>query len=106
MRSSLNHRMSNVSTSFHEALRILMLEDEPVDAELIQRELHRCGIHFISKVVWTEKTFRDELHHFSPTLILSDFSLPSFDGLSALAIARKECPHAPFIFVSGTMGEE
>jgi len=98
--------MSNAPAPENNELRILMLEDEAMDTELIQRELLRGGVHFISKVVKTEKAFREELHQFSPTLILSDFSLPSFDGLSALAIAKKERPHSPFIFVSGTMGEE
>src|SRR6266513_2549365 len=98
--------MSVAPESINNELRILMLEDDAMDTELIQRELRRGGFHFISKVVSTEKAFREELHHFSPTLILSDFSLPSFDGLSALAIAKKERPHTPFIFVSGTIGEE
>jgi putative nucleotidyltransferase with HDIG domain len=98
--------MTDVAKSENSELRILMLEDEAMDTELIQRELQKGGIHFVSKIVHTEKAFREEIHRFSPTLILSDFSLPSFDGLSALAIAKKERPHAPFIFVSGTMGEE
>jgi len=77
-----------------------------VVVEFFQQELRRCGIHFASKVVQTEKAFRDEIQHFLPELILSDYSLPSFDGLSALTIAKKECPQVPFIFVSGAMGEE
>ena len=87
-------------------LRILMLEDLDTDVELIQRELQRGGIRFVAKVVDTEKDFYEGLHNFSPTLILSDFSLPTFNGLSALAIAIKESVQSPFIFVSGTMGEE
>jgi CheY-like chemotaxis protein len=48
----------------------------------------------------------EALKKFNPDLILSDFSMPHFDGMSALDIARAHCPHTPFIFVSGTIGEE
>jgi putative nucleotidyltransferase with HDIG domain len=87
-------------------LRILILEDVARDAELTELELQRGGVSFISKRVEAEKTFRRELEDFAPDLILSDYSLPSFDGLSALALVKEKCPHTPFIFVSGTMGEE
>ncbi len=90
----------------NEELRILILEDNPDDMELAKRELQQGGIRFTSLGVDTEAAFRDALNTFQPLLILSDYSLPSFDGLSALAIARQECPHTPFIFVSGAMGEE
>jgi diguanylate cyclase (GGDEF)-like protein/PAS domain S-box-containing protein len=88
-------------------LRVLMLEDVAVDAELCERELKRGGVHFIAKVVDTRPAFEHELHHFGPDLVISDFSLPSaFDGLSALEIARQWRPDIPFVFVSGTIGEE
>src|SRR5690242_8940053 len=53
-----------------------------------------------------EESFRNALETFAPDVILSDFSLPQFDGLSALGIARSLRPHTPFIFVSATIGEE
>jgi len=66
-----------------------------------QARRHRCTM----KRVEIETEFRDGLASFSPDLILSDFSLPKFDGLSALGIARTEKPDTPFIFVSGTMAK-
>src|SRR6266851_3125771 len=70
-------------------LRVLHLEDNPNDAELIQAALQSEGI--VSHVVRVETR--------------ADF-LASFDGLSALSIAMEKCPDVPFIFVSGTLGEE
>lgn len=86
--------------------RILILEDVPLDVELMEREISRSGIDFISETVESEEDFVRALHEFRPDVILADHSLPSFDGLSALAIARKLCPDVPFIFVSGKIGEE
>ena len=87
-------------------LRILILEDLPEDAELIERELRKGGIKFSSKRVDTKKAFLKELIEFEPDFILADYKLPSFDGLSALGIVLEKCPDVPFIFVSGTIGEE
>jgi len=87
-------------------LRILILEDVPTDAELMGRELRKANIVFSTERVETKKEFLRELKNFKPHLILADYSLPSFDGLSALAIAQKKCPEVPFIFVSGTIGED
>src|SRR6185295_4426828 len=89
-----------------EGCRILMVEDVATDAELQLRELRRTGLAFESRLVDTEAAFRRELELFEPDIILSDFSLPHFSGLSALAIARELRPEIPFIFVSGTIGEE
>ena len=87
-------------------LRILILEDVPADAELMERELRRANIFLISKCVETRKDFIRELNDFAPDLILSDYSLPSLNGLEALEIATKACPEVPFIIVSGTVGDE
>jgi len=87
-------------------LRILILEDQNTDAELMERELRKGGISFSSKRVETKEDFLREIKAFIPDIILSDYKLPSFDGSSALAIAREHCPEIPFIFVSGTIGEE
>jgi PAS domain S-box-containing protein len=87
-------------------LCILILEDQPADAELVTSELRKAGLEFVAKTVATEKEFLAELRNFAPQLILADYSLPGYDGLSALAAAQKECPETPFIFVSGSMGEE
>jgi CheY-like chemotaxis protein len=87
-------------------LRILMVEDMAIDAELEIRELKRAGMRVMHQVVETEPMFRDALREFQPDLILSDFSMPHFDGMWALEIARELAPDVPFIFVSGTIGEE
>lgn len=87
-------------------IRILMLEDVPVDAELTQRELKKGGVLFTSRRVDTREAFLEELENFSPQLVLADYSLPTFDGISALKLVREKYPDLPFIFVSGVMGEE
>jgi signal transduction histidine kinase len=87
-------------------LRILLLEDNPTDAELVRHALRQGGLSFSWKHVDNKNGFTHELERFSPDLILSDFALPSFDGYTALAIARETCPDVPFIFVTGTLGEE
>jgi len=86
-------------------IRILLVEDNPADAELELRELKRAGLRLEHRVVDTEQAFRRELTA-APEIILSDFSMPQFDGMQALALARELAPEVPFIFVSGTIGEE
>src|SRR5713226_4329248 len=88
-----------------EPLRILLAEDSPNDAELVQRELKRGGLDFQSRRVQTEADFRRELDEFQPHLVISDFSMPQFSGPKALAIARESRADIPFIFISGTIGE-
>ncbi len=87
-------------------LQILMLEDLETDAELAEHELKQAGISFRSRRVETEADFRLALDEFKPDVVLADYSLPEFDGVSALKIARRECPQVPFIFVSGAIGEK
>ena len=87
-------------------LAILILEDVATDAELLKDELSETGIAFHERCVATKASFLKALDDFCPDLILSDYSLPSFNGLSALKIAREKCPEVPFIFVSGALGEE
>ena len=89
-----------------EPLRILLLEDRATDAELVTHELREAGVEFAAKRVATENEFLTELRSYAPQLILADYSLPGYDGLSALAAAQKQCPETPFIFVSGSLGEE
>ena len=87
-------------------IRVLFTEDVASDAELEVRELKRAGLRVAHRVVDTEESFVQALRDFAPDVILSDFSMPGFDGMAALAIARETCPDIPFIFVSGTIGEE
>ncbi len=87
-------------------LTVVCLEDDPLDAELVRNELASVG----SEIDWhhaaTEAEYRQLLAQCAPDLILADYNLPGFDGLSALQIAREQRPAAPFIFVSGALGEE
>ncbi len=87
-------------------LRILIVEDLVADAVLINHELRRGGLAFRSRRVDTREAFLHEIQQHQPDIILSDHGLPSFDGFAALALARKNCPDIPFIFVTGGRGEE
>jgi diguanylate cyclase (GGDEF)-like protein/PAS domain S-box-containing protein len=87
-------------------LRVLIVEDVSVDADLAIHQLARGGIRCIHYRADSEPSFRAALTRFRPHVILSDFSLPGFDGLTALRIATHEAPDTPFIFLSGTIGEE
>lgn len=87
-------------------LKILILEDNQYDADLLQRELKKSGFRFISEIVQTRESYESALNSFKPDIILSDYSLPSFDGLAAFHIKQKKSPDIPFIIVSGTIGEE
>jgi len=88
-------------------IRILLIEDVDLDAELTLHQLKKtASFACVSHRVETEEQLRKALVEFSPNIILSDFALPQFDGLSALRIARELAPDIPFIFVSGTIGEE
>jgi len=87
-------------------LKVLLVEDEAHDAELVMRTLRKSGLDCTGLRVDTEEGFRAALVEFAPDVILSDFSMPLFDGMTALALARELRPGTPFIFVSGTIGEE
>jgi diguanylate cyclase (GGDEF)-like protein len=87
-------------------IRVLLVEDVEFEAELTCHHLKKHGIAHVVQRVETDAAMRTALQDFRPTIILSDFSLPAFDGLSALAIAREVAPEIPFLFVSGTIGEE
>lgn len=89
-----------------EPLRIIILENNSADAELIQFELQEAGLVFSSKVVITEGDFVRELQEFSPDLIISDYDLPTYNGALALAEAKSRCPDTPFILVTGAVTED
>src|SRR6202166_806304 len=92
--------------TMRQPLRILSVEDDPKDAELIQDLLETEGIVCEVTRVDTEAALLASIEQGGIDLILSDYTLPSFDGISALNLATKACPDVPFIFVSGTLGEE
>jgi two-component system, cell cycle sensor histidine kinase and response regulator CckA len=87
-------------------LRVLILEDVPMDAELVEYELARARIPFDARRVDTREQFLGELETFRPDIILSDYTLPRFDGMSALALAREHAPGIPFLIVTGSINEE
>ena len=87
-------------------LRILLLEDNPSDAELNQHALRKAGIGLQALRVEREEAYLKALVDFRPDLILADYSLPNFDGLKALRLLRARNANLPFIFVTGAMGEE
>ncbi len=86
--------------------RILILEDEPWDAERAQSLLRDAGLDFTAVVVDTKVLFEEELDSFHPDVILSDYHLPGFSGEAALAIAQERYPDVPFIIWSGVLGDE
>ena len=87
-------------------LRILHLEDDPLDTELVHNLLHAEGLPARIERVDTLAAFQNALEHECYALILSDYTLPGTDPMEALVLARRLCPHVPFIFLSGTMGED
>jgi CheY-like chemotaxis protein len=87
-------------------LDVLMIEDSVADAELAIRRLTQGGFRCSYRVVTREAELRVALAERAPSFILSDFRLPGFDGMAALATASQLAPDVPFIFLSGTIGEE
>ncbi len=86
--------------------RVLLIEDMPSDADLAIRHLRKAGFEIEPLQVTTRIDLEVALYQFAPDLILSDYSLPGFGGMEALKIARQSHPDIPFIFLSGTIGEE
>ena len=87
-------------------LRILMLEDIPIDAELTEHELSNAKMSCTLKRVATKAKFVKELKQFEPDVILADYTLPQFSGLEALRIVKEARLDVPFILVTGTPKEE
>ncbi len=87
-------------------LKILMLEDSKLDAELIKKELTKEDFLFDARRVETRDDFIKEIHSFQPDIILSDYSLPQFDGITALSVAYQYTPDTPIIIVTGSLSEE
>lgn len=88
------------------ALNILFIEDNPDDVDLTVLELKRHGVRVTWQRIDTERDMRRTLADWTPDVILSDYSMPTFNGMAALEIAHQLVPAIPFIFISGTIGEE
>ena len=87
-------------------IKILIVEHDSADIELIHEELKAGGVSYLFEVVQTEQDYVTVLNKFIPDIILSDYTLPAFAGVKAFEIKEKIAPETPFIFVSGTIGEE
>lgn len=87
-------------------IRIIHLEDDPHDQEIVRRLLEMQGLDCQFEPVETRHAYESALEGGEWDLIMSDFTLPAYDGLSALAFARQKRPDVPYLFVSGTLGEE
>ncbi|MBM9499016.1 response regulator [Leptospira sp. 201903071] len=85
---------------------IVCIEDNPNDLGLMIRQISTSGLDFSYKQIQTKEELIQEVQASEPDLVLSDFSLPSFDGMEALEIVRKYHPNVPFLFVSGWLGED
>ncbi len=85
---------------------ILFVEDSLDDVELSSDWLRHFGVPFESANVQDEAALRKVLEVSHPALIVSDFSLPAFDGMSALRVCREIAPEVPFIFYSGSIGDD
>lgn len=95
-----------MNTQHTTRLKLLILDDSAIDAELMLRQLIQGGIEVISTRVETRLGFEQALEEFVPDLVLADYCLPTFDGGQALAIAQDRFPDIPVIMISGAVGEE
>lgn len=89
-----------------QGLKVLILEDADFDAVLIEYELEKLKLPCNYRRAVTREEFLQALEEYRPDLILADYRLPSFNGLTALALVQEVCPEVPFIFVSGAMSPE
>ena len=87
-------------------IRVLQVEDSPLDAELVLTELQADGIDYEVRLVDDEPAFVETLKAFKPHIVLSDLSMPGFSGQRALELLRDHSADIPFIYVSATLGEE
>ena len=87
-------------------IKILIVEHEPYDLEVMYRELKKSGLSYVFETVEDEQNYLKVIQKLVPDIILSDYSLPTFSGMRAFELRQEIAPDTPFIFVSGTVGEE
>jgi PAS domain S-box-containing protein len=97
-------RMGGISV--RETTRVLIVEDLPTDAELSEREVRKALVSCEFRRVETREAYLAALDEFRPALIVSDYRLPHFDGMTALKLAVERCPDVPFIILTGSMNED
>ncbi|HAE22560.1 MAG TPA: hypothetical protein DCG47_09610, partial [Spirochaetaceae bacterium] len=88
------------------ALNILFIEDLPTDMEIAERSLTKAGLNFASSRVETEAELIDALRSFKPDVVVSDYSMPLYNGMSALQLVLEFDPYLPFIILTGSMNED
>ena len=104
----VNTRISSdpkVQSVMEKVLKILLLEDSPTDAELITHELKTAGFIFTALRVETQDEFLRAMNEFHPDIILSDYNLPTFDGMTALKLGQRDHPEIPIIMVTGALSD-
>lgn len=89
-----------------DALRILLLEDTPADAQLVARQLRRAGLTFVCRVADSRESLAVALSEFVPDLVLADYRLPGMTALDAIELLRHAAPTVPLIVVTGSLSEE
>lgn len=105
--TELERLQAGLSSSLgDDRVRVLILEDNKDDLALIENYLGKELRDVVCLAIETEREFCQQIDEFQPDIILSDFSLPSFDGLSALKVSQQRCPDTPFLFVSSIIGED
>lgn len=87
-------------------IKIVLLEDNPADADLLVRQLSKSGMDFLIEITETRNKYIEILHKFRPDIVLSDYAMPSFDAVAAFRILQQTDNAIPFIIVSGIIGEE
>ena len=87
-------------------LKILFVEDVMSDAELIFHEIKKNKISFSGEVVDKQSDYLAKLKDYEPDLIISDYSLPQFNGMTALLLRNEISPLTPFLLVTGSINEE
>jgi PAS domain S-box-containing protein len=97
--------MKYIEVSMEKILKILFVEDVQSDAELIWRTIEKSDIKFDKRLVDNKKEFLEALNSFEPDMIISDYSLPQFDGMNALMLRNEINPLIPFILVTGSLNE-
>jgi PAS domain S-box-containing protein len=102
----MNDITSNHSVASEKKIRVLILDDLLTDAELVAYELKKADVDHIARLVDSKDTFIKELQEFKPDIVLSDYSMPAFDGMQALAFVKEHYPSIPFILVTGATNEE
>ena len=90
----------------NEIIKILIVEDVPTDAEICEREVRKALGSCQFRLVETRQEYLSALREFQPDVILSDYSMPGFDGMSALKLALEYSPEIPFIIVTGSVSED